>query len=79
MNYSGSSGPSAPVDFTPYDHMPKSGKTGLGMGLAVGAVAGAMGGLALEEGLKYEEEKIANRVKKDKASRDDYSDYPADY
>lgn len=48
---------------------------GLGTGLAVGAVAGALGGLALEEGLKYEEEKIAERVENDLAARDDYSDY----
>lgn len=48
---------------------------GLGTGLAVGAVAGAVGGLALEEGLKYEEDKIADRVENDLAARDDYSDY----
>ena len=50
---------------------------GLGTGLAVGAVAGAIGGLALEEGLKYEEEKIGERVEHDVVSRerDDYSDY----
>lgn len=51
---------------------------GLGAGLAVGAVAGALGGLALEEGLKYEEEKIAERVENDIA-RDDYSDYRVEY
>ena len=43
--------------------------------MAVGAVAGALGGLALDEGLKYEEEKIAERVEGDLAGRDDYSDY----
>lgn len=48
---------------------------GLGTGLAVGAVAGALGGLALDEGLKYEEEKTAERVEGDLAARDDYSDY----
>lgn len=52
---------------------------GLGTGLAVGAVAGALGGLALEEGLKYEEEKIAERVEDDIAARDDYSDYRGNY
>lgn len=55
---------------------------GLGAGLAVGAVAGALGGLALEEGLKYEEDKIADRVENDVAAsiaRDDYSDYRVDY
>ena len=52
---------------------------GFGTGMAVGAVAGALGGLALEEGLKYEEEKIAEKVESDIAGRDDYSDYRADY
>ncbi|KAL5539150.1 hypothetical protein UlMin_045482 [Ulmus minor] len=77
--YGGPSGPSAPVDYSPYDQKPKSGKMGLGTGLAVGAVAGAVGGLALEEGLKYEEEKIADRVENDMAARDDYSDYRSEY
>lgn len=71
------SGPSAPVDYSQYEQKPK--KMGLGTGLAVGAVAGAMGGLALEEGLKYEEQKIADRVESDLASRDNYSDYRSDY
>lgn len=49
---------------------------GLGAGLAVGAVGGALGGLALEEGAKYEEEKIAERVESaSMAARDDYGDY----
>lgn len=52
---------------------------GLGTGLAVGAVAGALGGLALEEGLKYEEDKIAERVENNMAARDDYNDYRGDY
>ncbi|EXB58170.1 hypothetical protein L484_026371 [Morus notabilis] len=75
VGYGGPSGPSAPVDYSPYEQKPKSGKMGLGTGLAAGAVAGALGGLALEEGLKYEEEKIADRVENDLAARDDYSDY----
>lgn len=75
----GPSGPSAPVDYSPYDQKPKSSKFGLGTGLAVGAVAGALGGLALEEGMKFEEEKIADRVENDMAARDDYSDYRSDY
>lgn len=81
MNYGGPSGPSAPIDYSSYDHKPKSAKMGMGMGagLAVGAVAGAMGGLALGEGLKYEEEKIAERVENDISARDDYSDYRGDY
>lgn len=77
------------MDYTPYDQKPnyggaydqkpKSGKFGLGTGLAVGAVAGALGGIALEEGLKFEEEKIAEKVENDLAGRDDFSDYRADY
>ncbi|KAH6762743.1 hypothetical protein C2S52_020176 [Perilla frutescens var. hirtella] len=80
-------GPSAPVDYTPYDYHKRSvGKPGMGMGtgLAVGVVAGALGGLALEEGIKYEEEKIADRVESDLAStarddRDRYGEYRGDY
>lgn len=52
---------------------------GLGTGLAVGAVAGGIGGLALDEGLRYEEDKIAERVENDLRERDDYSNYRADY
>ncbi|XP_047176431.1 tyrosine-protein phosphatase non-receptor type 23-like [Vigna umbellata] len=81
--YAGPSGPSAPLDYsTSYDPKPRPSKMGLGAGLAVGAVAGALGGLALEEGLKYEEDKIADRVENDVAAsiaRDDYSDYRVDY
>ncbi|KAL3521183.1 hypothetical protein ACH5RR_019332 [Cinchona calisaya] len=70
----GGLGPSAPVDYAQYDQK-RGGKMGLGTGLAVGAVAGALGGLALEEGLKYEEDKIADRVGSDLAD----SDYRVDY
>ncbi|XP_065870746.1 protein SRC2 [Euphorbia lathyris] len=79
------SGPSAPVDCSAsYDQRQKGGKMGFGTGLAVGAVAGALGGLALDEGLKYEEEKIADRVENDLASRGDFRaeefrDYRDDY
>lgn len=48
---------------------------GMGAGLAVGAVTGSLGGLALGESLKYEEEKVAERVENDMAARDDYGDY----
>ena len=78
VGYAGPSGPSAPIDYSSaYEQKPKGGgKMGLGAGLAVGAVAGAMGGLALEEGAKYEEEKIAERVESaSMAARDDYGDY----
>ncbi|XP_077238744.1 calcium-dependent lipid-binding (CaLB domain) family protein [Tasmannia lanceolata] len=83
--YGGPGGPSAPVDFSSssasvYEQKPKAGgKMGIGAGLAVGAVAGALGGLALEEGLKYEEQKMTERVESDISARDDYSDYRNDY
>ncbi|KAK8542250.1 hypothetical protein V6N13_137176 [Hibiscus sabdariffa] len=69
-------GPSAPLDYSPYDHRPR-GVAGLGTGLAVGSAAGSLGGLTLEEGMRYEEEKIGQRVEHDVSSseRDDYSDY----
>lgn len=51
---------------------------GLGTGLAVGAVAGAVGGIALEEGLNHEDT-IAKRIESNFAARDDYSHYPAEY
>ncbi|XP_050384784.1 proline-rich receptor-like protein kinase PERK2 [Argentina anserina] len=76
-------GPSAPLEYSQYDQKPKSGgKMGLGTGLAVGAVAGALGGLALEERIRYEEDKIAERVENDlerEQIRDDYSNYRGDY
>lgn len=62
------------MDYATYDQK-RGGKMGLGTGLAVGAVAGALGGLALEEGLKYEEDKIADKVESDLAERDDFSHY----
>ncbi|KAF1869083.1 hypothetical protein Lal_00048363 [Lupinus albus] len=73
----GPSGPSAPIDYSLYEKHAKMGM-GIGTGLAVGAVAGALGGLALEEGMNYEEEKIAERVE-NAAARDDYSEYRVDY
>lgn len=81
----GYGGPSAPLDYSSsgpssyYEQKPKSSRLGMGAGLAVGAAAGALGALALEEGVKYEEGKIADRVETDLAARDDYSDYRADY
>ncbi|WCJ19791.1 Calcium-dependent lipid-binding (CaLB domain) family protein [Euphorbia peplus] len=79
------SGPSAPVDCSSgYDQRQKGGKMGFGSGLAVGAVAGGLGALALDEGLKYEEEKIGDRVENDLASCSDFRgeefrDYRHDY
>ncbi|KAL1825186.1 hypothetical protein ACET3Z_011964 [Daucus carota] len=67
--------PSAPVDYAP----PRPSRMGVGSGVAMGAVAGALGGLALEEGLKYEEEKIAERVETDVNARDEYRDYRSEY
>ncbi|CAN4091228.1 unnamed protein product [Withania somnifera] len=58
--------PSAPFDYPPLQR-------GGTMGVGVGAVAGALGGLTLGEGSKYEEGKIAERVENSRASRDDYS------
>uniref|UniRef100_A0A7N0TTA2 C2 domain-containing protein n=1 Tax=Kalanchoe fedtschenkoi TaxID=63787 RepID=A0A7N0TTA2_KALFE len=72
-------GPSAPVDYAAYDQKPRGGGK-LGVGVGVGAVAGAMGGLALEEGVKYEEDKVgADRVESDLASRDVYNHYHPEY
>uniref|UniRef100_A0A453FY83 C2 domain-containing protein n=1 Tax=Aegilops tauschii subsp. strangulata TaxID=200361 RepID=A0A453FY83_AEGTS len=58
-----------------------SERYGLGAGLAVGAVAGAVGALAIDEGVKYKEEKAAERVgeKVAPAARDDYSEYRREY
>lgn len=79
----GSGGPSAPVDYTSrqssYDDRTSSGKFGVGTGLAVGGVAGAFGAMTFEEGIKYEEEKIAGKVQSDLGTRDSYSEYRADY
>ncbi|KAK6929454.1 C2 domain [Dillenia turbinata] len=74
----GYGGPSAPVDYSGYEKQ-KGGKLGVGSGLAVGAVGGALGGLTLEERMKYEEEKTENRVESDLPTRDDYSDYRGNY
>ncbi|XP_068638316.1 protein SRC2 homolog [Aristolochia californica] len=80
---SSNGGPSAPVDFSSgssyYDEKPKGSKMGLGTGMAVGALAGGLTGLALNEGLKYEEDKVAEKVEKNLAARDDYSEYSGDY
>ncbi|CAA0809474.1 Calcium-dependent lipid-binding (CaLB domain) family protein [Striga hermonthica] len=68
--------PSAPVEYTPYDyHKPGASKPGIGVGtgLAVGGVSGALGGLVLEEGVKYEEEK--NELASTTARDDRYAEY----
>ena len=59
----------------------ESGRYGLGTGLAVGAVAGTLGGLAIDEGVKYKEEKAAERVEEKvvPAGMDGYSEYRGDY
>uniref|UniRef100_A0A0E0N545 C2 domain-containing protein n=1 Tax=Oryza rufipogon TaxID=4529 RepID=A0A0E0N545_ORYRU len=78
--YEYTAGPSAPVEYNrQYDPRAGSGsgngRYGVGTGIAVGTVTGALGGLAIDEGVKYKEEKSADRVE-DKvvpAGRDDDS------
>ncbi|XP_062226424.1 extensin-like isoform X2 [Phragmites australis] len=79
--YEYSGGPSAPVEYSRQYEQRGSGRYGVGTGLAVGAVAGALGGLAVEEGVKYKEEKAAERVEEKvaPAGRGDYSEYRGDY
>ncbi|KAJ3668885.1 hypothetical protein LUZ60_010835 [Juncus effusus] len=79
-------GPSAPVDYnaTPgnssYDQRTKSGRFGgVGSGIAVGAVTGVLGAMALEQGIEYEEDKIAEKAEGGLSVRDNYSEYHADY
>jgi len=52
------------------------GNMGTGTGLAVGALAGVLGGIALVEGAEYVEDKItddaADRVEDDEYYDDDY-------
>ncbi|XP_042480315.1 uncharacterized protein LOC122061176 [Macadamia integrifolia] len=52
-------------------------------GLAVGGVAGALERLALEERMKYEDERMprvaAERFQNDLYTGEDYSEYPVDY
>ncbi|XP_071706921.1 uncharacterized protein [Rutidosis leptorrhynchoides] len=71
----GSGGPSAPVDYAQFDQKQKTGKLGLGLG--VGAVAGGLGGLSIDEGLRYEDEKIGDSAESVLSARelDDYSGY----
>ncbi|KAG8078506.1 hypothetical protein GUJ93_ZPchr0007g6030 [Zizania palustris] len=79
--YEYAAGPSAPVEYgRQYDPRARNGsgsgngRYGVGTGLAVGAVAGALGGLAIDEGVKYKE-KSAERVEEKvaPAGRDDDS------
>ncbi|CAO2195292.1 unnamed protein product [Urochloa humidicola] len=89
--YEYTGGPSAPVDYSrQYEQRGRTGgggsgsgtgRYGVGTGLAVGAVTGALGGLAIDEGVKYKEEKAAERVEEKvvPAARDDYSEYRGDY
>ncbi|OVA06732.1 C2 calcium-dependent membrane targeting [Macleaya cordata] len=60
----------------------KDSKLGVGTGLAVGAVAGVLGGLALAEGVDYVEDKIADdvaeRVEDDLGYDDDDGGYGGD-
>lgn len=66
-SYGASAGPSAPVDYSVYETKSRSGRMNFGgpTTMAVSGVAGALGAMALEEGLKYEEkpaEKVAESV-----------------
>lgn len=73
----GGGGPSAPVDYSPYERIrtvPKVGSIGSTAGVAAGAVAGALGGMTITEGLRYEDEKISNEVTS-RARDGDYRDY----
>ncbi|KAI4340891.1 hypothetical protein MLD38_025685 [Melastoma candidum] len=56
----------------------KKSKFGMGTGLAVGAVAGVLGGLALKEGIDHVEDNIAERAA-DKVEDDFYNDDNDDY
>ncbi|XP_010255304.1 PREDICTED: protein SRC2 homolog [Nelumbo nucifera] len=60
--YSYGAAPPAPYGQPPYGEEKKKSKYGMGTGLAVGAVAGVLGGLALAEGVDYVEDKIAEDV-----------------
>ncbi|CAL0303371.1 unnamed protein product [Lupinus luteus] len=61
----------------------KSKFGGMGTGLAVGALAGVVGGIALVEGAEYVEDKIADdaakKVEEDLAAYDDDDDYDDDF
>ncbi|KAG0447252.1 hypothetical protein HPP92_028453 [Vanilla planifolia] len=75
-------GPSAPADHTSgasYEQKLKTSNSGTGEGVTVGAVAGALGGLELEEEIKHEERKISGRVEGARPVREDYREYRADY
>ncbi|KAJ4802573.1 Calcium-dependent lipid-binding (CaLB domain) family protein [Rhynchospora pubera] len=62
----------------PVQEEKKKGKLGMGAGLAIGAVGGVLGGLALAEGIDYVEDKIADdaaeKVEDDLAYGDDGGD-----
>eukprot|EP01018_Ginkgo_biloba_P034334 Gb_40950 [translate_table: standard] len=82
--YVGASAPPAPgyIDTTNPEKQKGSSKFGLGTGLAVGAVAGVLGGLALDEAVHYGEEKIednvAEKVESDLAAQQGFDDYGGD-
>ncbi|XP_031484006.1 protein SRC2-like [Nymphaea colorata] len=72
-------GAAAPVPATSAPPAKKGGKYGgVGTGLAVGAVAGVLGGLALAGGANYVEDKIADKVS-DRVGDDFGGDYDDDY
>jgi hypothetical protein len=71
----------------PYDQRGRSGvanasgRYGVGTGLTLGAVASALGALATDEGVKYKEDKVVERVEEKvvPAGRDSYNEYHGDY
>lgn len=46
------------MDYAQYDQKPRNGKMGSGSGLAFGTNTGGVAGLAIDEGLRYEDGKI---------------------
>ncbi|GLJ28742.1 hypothetical protein SUGI_0566450 [Cryptomeria japonica] len=78
VSYVGSSGYGSRPSYGETEK-PKSSKYGLRTGLAVGAVAGVLGGLALAEGADYVEDKIAEdvaeKIEDDYADQGGYDDY----
>ncbi|KAG6511996.1 protein SRC2-like [Zingiber officinale] len=64
------------------DQQKSKSKMGMGTGLAVGAAAGLLGGLAIAEGVDYVEDKIADDVTdrvEDNLADDDYYDGGDDF
>lgn len=66
------------MDYAPYEQKQKSGKMATGpMEVGVGGVTGGIAGLSVDEGLRYHDGKIGERVESDLNARelDDYTGY----